>query len=244
MPLFSIFEDFQDPQTNIGLWELAASETLDFFKKSPSPSIQPFFEAFLSENAEKNLEKQTQSACAEYLTLQLTDFKFFSKKDAFGKPFLLPIRPTRQMVPLTSRSHSADWVAVVAHAGGRRVGIDVQKMTTKMARIMPRLMSQKELNFIENQQKKWTDAQLLTVFHIFWSAKEALYKAYGKRGLDFGKHIAVNDFEFSGFKTAENIINFEPISLSGSVQKDDVKISFSIRTFQILDYIFVYCIEI
>ncbi|MFM2269679.1 MAG: hypothetical protein RL757_3120 [Bacteroidota bacterium] len=244
MPLHAIFNDFQDPQTRIGLWQLTASETLDFFKKSPPPSIQPFFEAFLNENAEKMLEKQTQSACAEWLTLQITDFKYFTKKDTFGKPFLQPIRPTRRTIPLISRSHSADWVAVVAHAHGRRVGIDVQKMTAKMSRIMPRLMSEKELNFIENQKQNWTDAQLLTVFHLFWSAKEALYKAYGKRGLDFGKHIAVHNFEFSGLKNAEDMDNFEPISFNGSVQKDDVHISFSLRAFQILDYIFVYCIEI
>ena len=49
--------------------------------------------------------------------------------------------------------------------------------------------------------------------HYYWGAKEALYKCYGRRRLDFKEHILIEPFEY-----AENG------KTTGTVIKDDFKL--------------------
>ena len=103
-----------------------------------------------------------------------------------------------------SFSHSHGWAAAMVGRGD--IGIDIQQVTPKMANIIHRILTEEELQMITNENT-------LLQQHIFWGAKEALYKAYGLRGLDFREHIFVKNVDikantegvFFGFAEGEVI---------------------------------------
>lgn len=89
-----------------------------------------------------------------------------------------------------SVSHSFPWAA--AWLSDRPGGVDIQVSTDTMQRIAPRILRPEEL---QNAQEN--TSYLLLHLHVFWGAKEALYKAHSLRGLDFRKNIRVEPFDFS-----------------------------------------------
>lgn len=106
------------------------------------------------------------------------------EKDIHGKPHLVNV-PWEM-----SLTHSKSFVVVAVHPS-KAIGIDIEKPNAKLERIMPRLFSEAENQMADHD---------LTVMSWFWSAKEALYKLYGKRGIDFKEHLLLNysENEFSG----------------------------------------------
>jgi phosphopantetheinyl transferase len=100
------------------------------------------------------------------------------RKDEFGKPFL---KKSNHHISL---SHSYPYVAAQIHPD-RSVGIDIEQPKQKLLKIAPRILDAIELK----------DAGTDIVKHcIYWCAKEALYKVYGKRGLLFTNHLHVKPF--------------------------------------------------
>ncbi|MBK6950101.1 MAG: 4'-phosphopantetheinyl transferase superfamily protein [Haliscomenobacter sp.] len=86
-------------------------------------------------------------------------------KDPSGKPHL-PHLPFS-----VSISHSRGYAAAILAEGV--VGIDIQHIVGKIGRIAPRFLSPAEAAAIH------ADARL-EVLHVYWCAKEALFKAHGK----------------------------------------------------------------
>lgn len=99
-------------------------------------------------------------------------------KDPFGKPYL------QDSDHYISISHSRDMVAVMASPGA--CGIDIQYKVEKIYRIAGKFCSPREKAFCDQY------ADPLIAFHILWGAKEALYKAYGKKMLDFRSQIQID----------------------------------------------------
>lgn len=100
------------------------------------------------------------------------------EKDEFGKPFL------KTHPHLISLSHSFPYVAaqIDPHVA---VGIDLEQPKAKLLTIAHRVLSEQE------QQ----DAGKDVVKHcVYWCAKEAMYKTYGKRGLAFADNLIVSPF--------------------------------------------------
>ncbi len=104
-------------------------------------------------------------------------------KDEHGKPYL---EGSSQHISL---SHSQNQVAVIISK--KCIGIDIQRVTKKIECIAPKFMRPEEINSLRK------DEQYLEHLHVFWGAKECLYKAYGRRGLDFRKHIFVTPFLYT-----------------------------------------------
>lgn len=102
-------------------------------------------------------------------------------KDEFGKPHL----DDHELY--VSFSHSYDFVAVIL--GRMTVGIDIQKFVPKITALERKFMREEESNSLENKSR-------LEHLHIYWGAKEALYKCYGRRQLDFKQHILVKPFAY------------------------------------------------
>jgi 4'-phosphopantetheinyl transferase len=100
------------------------------------------------------------------------------RKDEEGKPFFVG-----HEIHL-SLSHSYPYVAAIIHRY-KPVGIDLEQPKEKLLRIGPRVLNEDELN----------DAGADIVKHcIFWCAKEALIKVYGKRHLVLSKDLAIEPF--------------------------------------------------
>jgi 4'-phosphopantetheinyl transferase len=66
----------------------------------------------------------------------------------------------------------------------RDVGIDIQVKTDKVQRIRHKFVSPKEDAVISR-------GDTISKLHLCWSSKEALYKAWAKRHLEFREHISV-----------------------------------------------------
>ncbi len=98
--------------------------------------------------------------------------------DPFGKPLL----PGKQV----SFSHSGDKVAVLLSGSGR-VGIDIERVREKIRAIAPKFMSAEELAAC---------GESIDALHVYWGAKEALYKYYGRKGLIFSRQLLLQPFEY------------------------------------------------
>lgn len=139
-------------------------------------------------------------------------------KDEHGKPYL------EDSTFHISLSHSKDMAAVIASP--LVCGIDIQLIVPKIERIAKKFMSPTELEDIINDK--------IVHMHIVWGAKECLYKSYGKRKLDFKKHIFIDNFKLLG----------ESGTFTGSVKKDDFYKRYQLHFKRYDNYILVYSTQL
>ena len=114
-------------------------------------------------------------------------------KDAFSKPFF-----SDSATQTCSLSHSQSLVgALLAEQGGAAVGCDLQVLVEKMPRLAPKFLNLREMEFVLDHPFP----EQFVLFHLFWTAKESLYKAYGIKELDFRAHLQVEPFVWNGRET-------------------------------------------
>lgn len=199
-------------QTHIALWKIVEDE--HFFIKKMT----------LTTSETERLDRIKGRRRLEWLAGRWLVHKMSSKgerlicqADQYGKPHLIDS-------PLEmSLSHSNEVAAAIL--APQSVGIDIQKLVAKIERIAHKYMRPEEteslaLHHIEH-------------LHIYWGAKEALYKAYGRRELDFIKHIHIQPFDYQQIGTTK-----------GRVTKGDFEANYQIYFEKIGEYILVYAIEI
>lgn len=125
-------------------------------------------------------------------------------KDEHGKPHL--DKSPWQI----SISHSHQLAAAVAAPS--LCGIDIQFIVPKITRLAHKFLRSEEKDCI-------VAAHELDQLHFFWGAKEALYKAYGRKQLEFIDHIHITPFPYLG-----------PIGqTTGYVRKDKEELAFTIQ---------------
>ena len=100
-------------------------------------------------------------------------------KDQFGKPFL------KNLPHHISLSHSYPYVAVIIDHD-KTVGIDLEQPKEKLLKIAPRILAYDEL----------ADAgEDITKHCVYWCAKEALIKVYGKKDLTLAENLIISPFQ-------------------------------------------------
>ncbi|WP_375446741.1 4'-phosphopantetheinyl transferase family protein [uncultured Fibrella sp.] len=100
-------------------------------------------------------------------------------KDEYGKPHL------RGLTGHISLSHTPGWATAVWHQT-KPVGLDIEPIRDQFKRVVPRVLSASEIADADGQPDRLA---------VYWCAKEALYKLYGKRQLTFREHLLVEPFE-------------------------------------------------
>jgi 4'-phosphopantetheinyl transferase len=125
-------------------------------------------------------------------------------KDEFGKPYLIN-QPGH-----ISLSHTEGWAAAVWH-DYQPVGIDIEPQREQFNRVVPRVLSAAEIAHANGQTERLA---------VYWCAKEALYKLYGKRKLTFREHLIIEPFA-DGAET-----------LRGHVRLPDHEATLTIRCFR------------
>lgn len=103
-------------------------------------------------------------------------------KDLFGKPYLEG-QETR-----ISISHSGPLAAIILSPDA--VGVDVQQWDPRMERLAPRFCHEEEILFAHGKDS-------LQMQHVLWGAKEAMYKAHGRKRLDFRDHLLCDRFDWN-----------------------------------------------
>jgi phosphopantetheinyl transferase len=138
-------------------------------------------------------------------------------KDAFNKPSL-KIDGEPYHVSIT---HSFHYAAVIA-SRTRTVGLDMEKLDERIGRVMHKFMREDELSYLDNADK-------IAMLTSIWSAKETLYKYYGKKELDFREHLRIGPFLFS-----------ENFRLKGHIAKDGAAQSLIVHVEEHDGYVLTY----
>lgn len=190
----------------IGLWHITEDEDqlieLAGDEHCPEDIISPL----------KKLEWLTGRILIRHLT-EFEGLKYEGiRKDEFGKPFL------KNHTHHISLSHSYPYVAAQIHPT-HSVGIDVEQPKEKLLKIAHRILDADEVKNAGDD---------ITKHCIYWCAKEALYKVYGKRGLLFTNHLKVKPFVREAQGDIQGIIAWnglkESIDLHYIVNRDFVMV--------------------
>jgi 4'-phosphopantetheinyl transferase EntD len=178
MPLF--YQHTINRNTKLGVWRIEEPE--DFFlEKVP-----------LKRNV-SHPQKRLQHLAGRYLLPQLfTDFPLQEIIIAdTRKPFL------ENEKYHFSISHCGNFAAAIV-SSKKRVGVDVEFVTPRIQNISHKFLSEEEsLFFNEDYQQfleQWglKEKMYLEFLTLIWSAKEAIYKWYGKGEVDFKEHMQLN----------------------------------------------------
>lgn len=171
MPLF--YNENIELTTQIGLWKIneSESELANGLELSKDALIR------LSKRRSK-VHRKGYLAIRKLLkshNIQTLNHKY----DKNGAPYLTDGRHL-------SISHSKDIAAIAISS--KPVGVDLEFFHEKIVSIAPRFLHPKE----SSDLKKNKDIHYLSQI---WTAKEALYKAFRKPGLNFSKQILIDQLE-------------------------------------------------
>ena len=176
MPIF-LQKKYKSNGIHLAVWQI--TETHD--------ELQAMLPSEILTDAElasiKHPQKQIEFFCSRLTIKFLADFlgiKYLGiKKDEHGKPYL--VGSTWQM----SLTHTSNFVAAIMHPT-KALGMDMEKPSEKIRKIAHKFLSESEITTANNDLEKLC---------IYWSAKEALYKLYGKRKVIFHEHLHVFPFQ-------------------------------------------------
>ncbi len=136
--------------------------------------------------------KRLQHLAGRYLLQELyPDFPYFLIEIADTKKPFLPDEKYHFSI-----SHCGDYAAVIV-SEEKRVGIDIELITPKVEFIKYKFLTEEEMKTICNNQFALGNFQPtnqpINQLTLLWSCKEAVYKWYGKGGVDFKNHIVITN---------------------------------------------------
>lgn len=200
-------------QGEIGIWQITENEAFFIEQMSLYPEEAKQLAAI---KGRKRLEWLASRYLVHIMSGRKKRAPFL--KDEFGKPHLLGSKHH------VSISHSKDMTAAIASPYS--VGIDIQYLIGKIGRIAHKFTRSEERAIMQPETQ-------LEHLHVYWGAKEALYKAYGRKKLDFCQHILIDPFEFN---PSHGICR-------GHIQKGQFQASFQLKYELVNQYMLVYAIQ-
>ena len=203
MPLF--FQQDIDGDTRLAVWKIEEDES--------------FFQVPLQREISHPKKRLQHMAGRFLLRFVFPDFPLELIEIAdTRKPFL------KEEAFHFSISHCGDYAAVLV-SRTKRVGVDVEVMSDKIARTRHKFLSDKDHPaFHEEDLFAWTQA---------WSCKEAVFKWWGAGGVDFREHIQLKNRIQSGedqWGSAADFLLGEPVQLKlDSVRFDNLCLSWVVN---------------
>jgi phosphopantetheinyl transferase len=188
VPLF--YQQNINETTRLAVWKIAEPENF-------------FLRAVPLQRTITHPHKRLQHLAGRYLLPFLfTDFPHDEIEIAdTRKPFL----PDEQYH--FSISHCGDYAAAIV-SSTHRVGIDIEMITPRVDKIKHKFLHPDELAFV-NSHATDHSVDLLT---LLWSAKEAMFKWWGRGEVDFSEVMRTAPFVLKNTGT-----------LDGAFQKDDFR---------------------
>ncbi len=211
MPLF--LQEQLKPEGELGLWRIEEPEAWFLRRLDLAPEES---EQFSRIKGRRRVEWLAVRQLVHTMSGRESRGAFL--KDEHGKPHL-------EGSPFEiSISHS--WNMAAAIAAPYSVGIDIQVLVPRIERLAHRYMRPEEIASLQGGNR-------IEQLHIYWGAKEALYKAYGRRALDFSTHIHVHPF----------IYRPEGGLFTGEVQKEEFHRFYELHYQMEGNYMLVYGLE-
>jgi 4'-phosphopantetheinyl transferase len=210
MPLIYTDEPFTN--VSVGVWR--ADEEESFFEQG----LELYSEE-VNELTNTSSRKQIEWLSSRYLlqNIMQKNYRMATVKDGYGKPYLIGSEKH------ISLSHSSNFTAAIV--ADSHTGIDIQYITEKLIRVKHKFLSPEEMEYYELTMD-------LLILHVYWGAKEALFKAYGKGGVDFKKQLYVEPFEIA--KSGKT---------KGYVYKDDTIYAYELKFIIDEKFILVYIVK-
>ena len=114
------------------------------------------------------------------------------RMDIHGKPYLV------NFDYYISLSHTYDYASVMIGKHDS-VGVDIEQVKTKIHLVQQKFLSPEELAmpYVKDRTQG---------LYACWCVKEAVYKWYGKKGLEFKKHIHIQPFDLQDEGTMTVIV--------------------------------------
>jgi 4'-phosphopantetheinyl transferase EntD len=190
MPIF--FQQDIDENTRLGIWKIG--EEADFFLRHVPLQKEI-----------THPHKRLQHLAGRYLLRYLfPDFPVELIRIAdTRKPFLENERYH------FSISHCGDFAAVIVSATNR-VGIDIEFVSQKIARIRHKFISADEDRLFHHPDAfPGHDDPLLSRATLIWSCKEAIFKWYGTGAVDFRGHMEVKSIVPGNENNLHSIVLFK-----------------------------------
>ena len=106
------------------------------------------------------------------------------------------------------------------------LGIDIESIRDRILKIKHKFISDNENQFLSSEK------DYLEQLYVLWSAKESLFKLYGKGNLDFRKNLHINNFNFKNKG-----------EISGKIIINDYLHLIKLYYEKIEDHILVYCLD-
>lgn len=212
MPL--IVNETKNEHIKFGVWEI--TEDLDFFLKNVNltPNEQIMFRGLVTER------RKIQWLCYRLLIKQLLNIQRVIDivYDYNGKPRIL------DMDIQISVSHSGNYVAAIA-SDGPQIGIDIEKLQARIDRVLHKFLNEDEIQHLQDDN---------TIEHktTCWCAKEALFKIFGQKQIDFKKNIHLDSFIYK-----------PDMQFEGTVISSDMEMKTSLFVKELKNYILVYAVE-
>ncbi|MCF8234694.1 MAG: 4'-phosphopantetheinyl transferase superfamily protein [Bacteroidales bacterium] len=163
-------------KTSLGVWKIdeAVEQLQSLIRLSEEEKM--VYNSFLNENRRKHW------LAYRALLSDMLGHKFLNiQYDVNGKPY---ISNSRNHI---SVSHAGDYAAAIYNPV-HPVGIDIEKISPRIEKITCKFLNEEELSCLQGGYE-------LSQLYLYWGAKEALYKLYGKRNLDFRKNIQIEAFQ-------------------------------------------------
>lgn len=132
-----------------------------------------------AENSPKSNARELENNAVQQILLELHP-NCELIKDEFGKPHLQPAECQ------INYSHSQKFLFWGTHSV-YRIGVDVETIRPQLLKIKHKFCRPDEFEFIPNLEE-------ISYLLAIWSAKEAIYKAYGKKEVDFREHMQILPF--------------------------------------------------
>ncbi len=171
MPL--VFKEKVLEHSIIAVWKVTESES--FFLKEKNLGWD------FAELDKLKGGRRMEWIASRYLIQKITSKIYSITKDKYGKPQIMP-----QDYQI-SISHSDGYVAAITSS--KDVGIDIQKKVHKITRIAHKYVNSSEDEYVNNRF-------YLSNLHLIWGAKESLFKAYGRKEVDYKKDLNILPFTY------------------------------------------------
>jgi phosphopantetheinyl transferase len=166
-------------ESQIGIWEI--TETLQSLIVQLGNSVE--------EPSKNNLKKEVHQlqwyASRLLLKYLFNEAKIILNKDEHNKPSLL-IDGQPYAISIT---HAGKYAAVSV-ARNRKLGIDLEKVDERILTVSHKFLNAQEIDLLN---KNGID-QAIEITKI-WSAKESMYKLYGKKSLDFKENLLIQSID-------------------------------------------------
>lgn len=172
MPLF--YQKNLNEYTKLAIWRI--SEPEEFFREKVNISRN-------ISHPKKRVQHLAGRYLLQYLEPNLPIDEILLMEN--GKPYL------RNNNWFVSISHCSYYAGVII-SQQRNVGIDLEVINTKTRLIRHKFLNEFENEYLLNHHQPKEELKLLT---LFWSAKEAMFKWYGKGQVDFKENLLLREID-------------------------------------------------